>query len=136
MRLTPLLAAGALIVGAQAAHAQAATSNQISGRVFDDSTGCPLAHAQVSVLGGTLHTTTNQQGRYYLPKSSPQMVSLQAMLSGYASKQTDSISPGDEGARVDFSLERSPMANARTHYPSAQCHLEPTGAAADSGGKG
>lgn len=134
MRLTALLATCALVGGAHAAHAQAATTNQISGRVYDDSTGCPLPHVQVSVLGGALHTVTNAQGRYALPNSAQPMVSLQAMMAGYMTKQTDSVMTGDEGARVDFSLQRSGMANGKTHYPAARCHLEPTGAKADSGG--
>ncbi len=135
MRLTTtFLASCALLAGAQAASAQTAVSHQISGRVFDDSTGCPLARAQISVLGGTGHTTSNQQGRYALPGTPQQTVSLQAMLSGYTTKQSDSVIVGDSGARVDFSLERSGTANGKTHYPTARCQLEPTGAKADSGG--
>jgi hypothetical protein len=109
----------------------------VSGRVFDDTTGCPLRGAKVTLELTSTSTTTDANGRYRLATSSMGKIDMVAMLNGYLPRHHDGISVTDSSSRVDFSLVRATGDSAmHVKYPPAKCHLEPTGAKADSGGRG
>lgn len=130
MKPMAIILATGLVFAAGTAHAQARV---VSGRVFDDTTGCPLAKAQITVAGDkSARAVTNGQGRYTLANAPASPFTLQAWAPGYQAKHTDSVTVTDASARVDFSLLRSGSDNAKVHYPAARCHLEP--ANADNGG--
>lgn len=124
MRAT-LLLIGAMAGGVQLAQAQA-VPRAVSGRVFDDTTGCPLAGAQIQVAGGASHALTNVQGRYRLDVLPEGEFVLQAAHAGYRPQQTLTMTVSDSSARVDFSLIRAPGdSTGRTSFPQKTCQLEP-----------
>jgi hypothetical protein len=120
----------ALLVGViPAARAQSSGGTMVSGRVFDDTTGCPLKGVRIAIPGAANHVVSDANGRYRManPPSAP--FTLQAMLPGYQSRQVDSVAVSDSTARVDFSLLRAWGDSTRhaARYPASQCHLEPAG---------
>lgn len=118
--LACLMGAGAQVAGAQAAP------RAVSGRVFDDTTGCPLAGVQVQAVGSVSHALTNVQGRYHLVSLPDGNFVLQAARAGYRSQQTLPMTVTDSSARVDFSLVRAiGDSTARITYPQKTCQLEP-----------
>jgi Carboxypeptidase regulatory-like domain len=126
MRAT-LLLIGAMVGGVQLAQAQA-VPRTVSGRVFDDTTGCPLGGVQIQAVGGTGHALTNAQGRYRLGALPEGEFVLQAAHGGYQPKQTLTMTVSDSSARVDFSLVRATGDSAaRVGVSRRTCQLEPPG---------
>ncbi len=124
MTRTALLLAGFLTLGMSAAQAQN-VPRAVSGRIFDDSTGCPLRGVQV-VAGAGVHVLTDVQGRYRLGNPPSGAFTLSALLRGYRPNNVDSLVVSDSSSRVDFSLLRSPADSAKgTVYPPKTCRLEP-----------
>lgn len=127
MRRAVVVLAGLMISLAGVARGQeAGVPRLVSGRVFDDSSGCPLKSAKVSVVPGTQHVLTDAHGRYRLanPPSGP--VSLRVALAGYLVGAADGVMVTDSTARVDFSLLRAHGDTAmKGGYPNAACRLEP-----------
>jgi protocatechuate 3,4-dioxygenase beta subunit len=83
-----LLALGALSFLASAlpsssAGAQAAT---VTGRVTATETRQPLAEVRVSVVGATLATLTDSQGRYSLRSVPPGRIELRVQRVGYSER--------------------------------------------------
>jgi hypothetical protein len=100
----------------------------VSGRVFDDTTGCPLRGAQVAQGDGATHVTTDVNGRYRMTSVPATPFSLRVTLAGYRPRQADSVMVTDTTARVDFSLKRVVADSAgNTRYPPKACQLEPAG---------
>ena len=98
----------------------------VSGRVFDDTTGCPLGNANIHVIGGPAQAMTNTQGRYRLTGLPTTSFVLEATHVGYQPARTLNMMPTDSSARADFSLIRAVGDSARPQaYPKARCHLEP-----------
>ncbi|MGH7583532.1 MAG: carboxypeptidase regulatory-like domain-containing protein [Gemmatimonadales bacterium] len=115
-----------VVAGASAAGAQARVA---TGRVFDDTTGCPLTGVSIHVVGGPAQAITNSQGRYRLTGLPSTDFTLEAARIGYQAKRTLSMTPTDSSVRADFSLIRATGDSARPQmYPKQKCHLEPTGA--------
>src|SRR6185312_9117334 len=106
MTRTTLLLIGALVGGTQVAEGQAAP-RAVSGRVFDDTTGCPLAGVQIQAVGGTGRALTNTQGRYRLASLPDGDVVVQAAKAGYVLSRTLPMTVPDSSARADFSLLRA-----------------------------
>jgi hypothetical protein len=120
-----LLLLGALAGGAQFAEGQA-VPRAVSGRVFDDTTGCPLAGVQIQAAGGTGRVLTNTQGRYRLVGLPDGDVIVQAAKAGYVLSRTLPMTVPDSSARADFSLLRAVGDSAsRAAYPRKACQLEP-----------
>lgn len=120
-----LLLMGALVGGVQFAHGQV-VPRTVSGRVFDDTTGCPLGGVQIQAVGGTGRALTNTQGRYLLASLPTGEFVLQASRAGYQPKPSLSMTVSDSSARVDFSLVRSAGDSAaRIAYSRKTCQLEP-----------
>lgn len=125
MTRTTLLLIGALVGGTQVAEGQVA-ARAVSGRVFDDTTGCPLAGVQIQAVGGTGRALTNTQGRYRLASLPDGDVVVQAAKAGYRPIQTLPMTVADSSARADFSLIRATGDSAaRAAYPRKACQLEP-----------
>lgn len=112
---------------AQFAPAQDAP-RMVSGRVFDDSTGCPLRSVQIAATGSASHVLTDANGRYRMSNPPTGTFTLQALLRGYQSQDAASVIAADSTERVDFSLLRAPGdSTTRTVYPKKACRLEPAG---------
>lgn len=112
----------ALIAPAQAQGAP----RMVSGRVYDDSSGCPLKGAQVSVGPEQAHASTDIHGRYRIANPPTASFSLRVTLAGYEPQQVDNIAVSDSAARVDFSLFRAFRdGSTQASYPKTACHLEP-----------
>ncbi|HEY3935394.1 MAG TPA: carboxypeptidase-like regulatory domain-containing protein [Gemmatimonadales bacterium] len=124
-RLTILILALAIAVPA-IARGQAAP-RQVSGRVFDDTTGCPLRGVQIQASNSTMHVLTDANGRYRMANPPATSFSLMAAFRGYQSRQSDTMTVTDDSARVDFSLLRAGGDSSRVAYPRRACQLEPSG---------
>lgn len=114
--------------------AQAGGIPTVSGRVFDDTTGCPLRGVALTAVGSTAKTTTDAAGRYHLRALPTAPFTLQAVLAGYVPQSSTNVLVADSAARVDFSLVRAPADTSvkpRVRYPSLQCVLDRK----DSGGR-
>ena len=128
--MTMLLLAGA----AQGAVAQGGGIPTVSGRVFDDTTGCPLRGVSLTAVGSTAKTVTDANGRYHLRGLPTAAFTLQAMLAGYTPSSTENLMVTDSATRVDFSLVRAMVdtgAKPKVSYPSMKCVLDRK----DSGGR-
>src|SRR5690242_4339698 len=99
MTRATMLCMGVLAVGAGLAAGQG-IPRAVSGRVFDDITGCPLAGVQIQAAGGTGHALTNTQGRYRLANLPDGDVVLQASRTGYSTQQTLPTTVSDSSARI------------------------------------
>lgn len=129
---TTLLLAGLVVLVASAASAQDAP-RKVSGRVFDDSTGCPLKGARVATATGTddaaaqsTFFSTDVNGRYRAVNPPTGPFSLRVTLAGYTPQQVDGVTVTDSTARVDFTLFRSYRdGSTQAVYPKAACRLEP-----------
>lgn len=120
-----LLVAAVLLGTATSLHAQGMV-RMVSGRVFDDTTGCPLRGARITAAGSSGAAVSDVKGHYHLVDPPAERFTLMAMLSGYQMRRTDSVLVTDSTSRVDFSLHRlldSTSVHAR--YPVKQCELEP-----------
>ena len=124
MTRATLLLLGGLAIGAGLAGGQG-VPRAVSGRVFDDTTGCPLAGVQVQATGGTGHALTNVQGRYRLTSLPEGDVVIQASRAGYRTQQTLPTTVSDSSARIDFSLVRADSSRG-VAYPRKACQLEPS----------
>ncbi|MGH7523006.1 MAG: carboxypeptidase regulatory-like domain-containing protein [Gemmatimonadales bacterium] len=125
MLRTSVLVMMALVGGIAVASAQDA-SRAVSGRVFDDTTGCPVAGVVLQATGGTARALTNTQGRYRLMSLPAGDVVVQATKAGYRTKQSLPTTVTDSSARIDFSLIRTPGdSGGRAGYPRKACQLEP-----------
>jgi Carboxypeptidase regulatory-like domain len=134
MKRFALLAVLFLFGGSWRLGAQAGGAPMVSGRVFDDTTGCPLRGVALSAVGATAKTLTDANGRYYLRAVPTAPFTLQAGLAGYATQTVAGLLVGDSTARVDFSLPRDMRdagAKPPVRYPSMQCVLDRK----DSGGR-
>ncbi len=124
----------ALVVGVSATASAQGGSPMVSGRVFDDTTGCPLRGVAISAVSSPAHTMTDANGRYYLKGVPTTPFTLQAMLAGYVMAGTDNVVASDSSVRVDFSLLRAmrdTTMKPKPHYPSMKCVLD----VKDSGGR-
>lgn len=125
MLRTSVLIMAALVGGVSVASAQDA-SRAVSGRVFDDTTGCPVAGVALQAAGGSSRALTNTQGRYRLTSLPAGDVVVQASKAGYRTAQSLPTTVSDSSVRIDFSLIRAlGDSAARAGYPRKACQLEP-----------
>ncbi|HEY4320473.1 MAG TPA: carboxypeptidase-like regulatory domain-containing protein [Gemmatimonadales bacterium] len=125
-----MMLVGLLIGVIPAAHAQGTGgATMVSGRIFDDTTGCPLKGVKITATGASVPVISDVNGRYRMANPPSMPFSMLATLPGYQTRQADSVMVTDSTARVDFSLLRawSDSAHRAVHYPAAKCHLEPPG---------
>lgn len=84
-----------------------ARQGTITGRVIDGTNQQPLVGAQVFLIGTSLNTITNQDGRYLLPAVPAGQYTVEATLIGYSQgTQTVTVTSGAT-ATVDFALNIS-----------------------------
>jgi hypothetical protein len=125
MTRATLLLAGLIISAFSSAQAQDAP-RMVSGRIFDDSTGCPLRGVQVTAVGAAAHVATDANGRYRMANPPSATFTLQALLRGYQPNNASGLVVADSSTRVDFSLVRAPDDSTKgTVYPVKRCHLAP-----------
>src|SRR5882762_72905 len=99
-RWTALFLAFALAAPPLAAQGTAS----VSGRVVDSVTAQPVAGARVAVVGATIGTLTDRDGRYQLQRLPAGTITLRAQRIGFA-PQTRVVALGDgSSATVDFDL--------------------------------
>jgi carboxypeptidase family protein len=127
---------GFVLLGLMAAVVSSAQAQdggrKVSGRVFDDSTGCPLRGVKLAVSGAALHVLSDANGRYRMMNPPAAPFTLEASLRGWGTEYSANLLVSDSSARVDFSLARAQADSATgTVYPRKACRLEPV----DSGVK-
>ena len=113
----------ALVLAAVAAQ-NARAQGSVSGRVFDDSTGCPLRGARIAVGDSGARALTDANGRFRVAASDGARVGLWATLGGYQPAQELNVMVSDS-TRVDFSMLRDMGNRIKVAYPGRACHLEP-----------
>jgi len=85
-----------------------AQQGTVAGRVTDQASGQPLAGARVTVVGTSLVTRANADGRYALSRVPGGQVTVQATLIGYAAaSRSTTVVPG-ETATADLVLALAP----------------------------
>src|SRR5438477_793021 len=101
----PLLAVGMLAGWAASLSAQGI----VSGRVTDQADGAPLVGARIVVVGTSLTTTTNGEGRYQIPLVPAGAQQVRASQIGYAAG-TKTVTVADQAtATADFTLVLTPF---------------------------
>ena len=115
-----------LVAGAAQLGQPQGPPRAVSGRIFDDTTGCPLAGVQVQAVGASGRAATNPQGRYRLTDLPAGDVVVQAVRAGYRTQRSLPTTVTDSSARIDFSLVRA-TGDSAAHavYPRRTCQLEP-----------
>ena len=131
MKRATLVLAGLVTFAAAAAGAQD-VPRVVSGRIFDDTTGCPLKGVRVNASDGntenmaTAFALTDANGRYRMGKLPPGSMTLAAVLAGYQIEYVRNLVVSDSYVRVDFSLIRAAGDSAaKAGYPKKACRLEP-----------
>lgn len=66
------------------AHAQNASTGNVSGRVTDATSGLPIGAAQINVVGTTLGAQTNQEGIYSIRAVPAGAITLRVLRLGYS----------------------------------------------------
>lgn len=125
---TGILLVGLVVAMVSSAQAQDG-GRKVSGRVFDDSTGCPLRGATLAVSGAALHVLSDANGRYRMMNPPVAPFTLAASLRGYGTEYSANLVVSDSSARVDFSLARAQAdSTTGTVYSRKACRLEPANA--------
>jgi TonB-linked SusC/RagA family outer membrane protein len=89
------------------ASARAQQQATISGRVMATNTSAPLTDARVMVVGTSLATMTNAEGRYTLRGVPTGTIEVRVLRVGYTEqKQSVQVSPG-ASASLDFSMAQA-----------------------------
>jgi TonB-linked SusC/RagA family outer membrane protein len=102
---TPLLAVAAFAATATGVASQ--QTGTVTGRIIDAATQQPLPGAQIVVVGTTLGTLTNQEGRFLIPNVPSGARQIRAVLLGYGQEVQDVNVPAGGTAVVDFELATS-----------------------------
>ena len=118
------LAAVALIVGASALSAQAATG-KLEGKVRDQQ-GAPIANAQVIIVGTRFGAQTNADGYYFINLIPAGTISLEVSFIGYKkTRVTDIRIPSGQTITADVTLESTPVEVTEITVVAAQNELVP-----------
>jgi TonB-linked SusC/RagA family outer membrane protein len=102
---TPLLAVAAFAATATGVASQ--QTGTVTGRIIDAATQQPLPGAQIVVVGTTLGTLTNQEGRFLIPNVPSGARQIRAVLLGYGQVVESVNVPAGGTAVVDFELATS-----------------------------
>lgn len=104
-RLRFWLALGGLLGVTAVAQAQ---QGSVAGRVTDQATSQPLTGVRVTIVGTSLVTQTNADGRYTVARVPAGQVTVRASALGYgAAARTATVQPG-ETATLDIALTLAP----------------------------
>ena len=118
------LAAVALMVGASALSAQAATG-KLEGKVRDQQ-GAPIANAQVIIVGTKFGAQTNADGYYFINLIPAGTISLEVSFIGYKkTRVTDIRIPSGQTITADVTLESTPVEVTEITVVAAQNELVP-----------
>jgi TonB-linked SusC/RagA family outer membrane protein len=99
-----LLAGGGAPAAAQSAQGQQAA---IAGRVTAQESGAPLPESRVLVVGTSIFTSTNAEGRYTLRNVPAGPVTLRVLRVGYNEQKRAVTAVSGQTQTVDFPLERA-----------------------------
>ncbi|MFN8548807.1 MAG: von Willebrand factor type A domain-containing protein [Candidatus Eisenbacteria bacterium] len=116
----PVIDASRAAAGAAASRDLAAQSNVLTKKVesiggviegtVTDTTGAPLAYANVVLLGTSWGTMTDVRGHYRIERIPAGSYTLTAMLLGFEPASDDSVAiGGDLAAALDFRLHEKPL---------------------------
>ena len=94
---------GIAVLGASPAHAQQST---ITGRVTGQGTGEPIPEARVILVGTSLFTTTNTDGRYTIRNVPDGTYSVRVLRVGYQEQKKPVTIQSGAQATVDFVLDQ------------------------------
>ena len=86
------------------AAATSALAQSVSGRVTARTSGAPLGDVRITVVGSTVSTSTNADGRYTLRGLRAGTVTLRALRLGYEESKRVVTVPADGEATMDFAL--------------------------------
>jgi TonB-linked SusC/RagA family outer membrane protein len=95
------LAAAALVLSARPALAQQGT---ITGRVGAAGAGGPLAEARVVLVGTSLYTTSNAEGRYTLRNVPAGTYTMRAIRVGYAEQKIPATVAAGQTLTIDVAM--------------------------------
>jgi TonB-linked SusC/RagA family outer membrane protein len=112
-RLSPgrALRALAAVVGfALSAAPLAAQTGRVTGRVTDEKSGAPLNGARVTVVGTSLVTGTNADGRYTLVNVPAGAQRIRVQIIGYGSRTVAQTIASGSATTVDFALATAAIA--------------------------
>jgi len=77
----------------------------ISGRVTDEQTGQPLSAVQVYLVGTTIGSLTDGNGRYSIPDVPPGIYAVEAKLIGYADARAENVRvPADGTVEINLAM--------------------------------
>lgn len=110
LRITPGVAGAALLLAGGAGDGVAQGTGTIVGRVVDAATGEPIASAQVSIVGTSLHSVTAAQGWYLIPDVPAGTHEISAAGAGYSPITQQVEMEARRGVVVDLSLRASVVA--------------------------
>jgi TonB-linked SusC/RagA family outer membrane protein len=108
-RVGSLLAPFALLVALALPAAASAQQGTVAGRVTDQATGQPIVGARVGVVGTTLVTQTNAEGRYSLGRIPVGSVTLRVSAIGYGAAQPSVTIAAGEIVAQDVALKLQPF---------------------------
>ena len=83
-----------------------ASAARLTGTVTDSFTGEPLVSARVELVGTSLGSTTDQDGRYFFRNLAPGIYEIRVIIIGYATA-TDTADVVDDTSVQDFRLMSS-----------------------------
>ena len=110
LRITLGVAGAALLLAGGAGDGVAQGTGTIVGRVVDAATGEPIASAQVSIVGTSLHSITAGQGWYLIPGVPAGSHEISATGAGYSPITQQVEMEARRGVVVDLSLQASVVA--------------------------
>src|ERR1044071_6605542 len=112
-RWTTLFLAASLVAPPLAAQGTAS----VSGRVVDSATAQPVAGVRVGVVGATIGTLTDRDGRYALQTVPAGTVTLRAQRIGFAAQSRVVALTDGSSAAIGFELSALPPAPPRRGGP-------------------
>jgi TonB-dependent starch-binding outer membrane protein SusC len=101
------LAAALLLVFPDGGHIAAQTSGTLSGTVRSATTRQPIVAAQVEIVGTTLGSVTDANGRYSIGAIPPGEHTVRVSALGYGPGEESVTVPSGQAATVDFDLQIS-----------------------------
>ena len=90
-----------------AQQAQGGGPATVSGKVSARDTSEPLADARVIVLGTSIFTVTNAEGRYTLRNVPPGNVEVRVLRVGYVEQKRPTTATAGQTSTLDFQLDRT-----------------------------
>ncbi|HTE47709.1 MAG TPA: carboxypeptidase regulatory-like domain-containing protein, partial [Gemmatimonadaceae bacterium] len=104
-RVRRALMLAALVGFAGRLTAQGSPQGTVAGRVTDATSNAPISAVQLTVLGTTITTQTNDQGQYTLRGVRPGPVEVRVLRVGYAEQRQSATVVAGQTVTVDISMK-------------------------------